>query len=1228
MGCGGSKAEDPAAAPPSSGLPPTSQKQTDGGFVAFLSHFKMEAATEARWLKRELEERLDARCFLDSDDLLDLSKLRDHVRESKCVLMLQTRSVLSRPWCLVELLTAVDSGVPIIGVSITSGTTPYDYDVAAGFLAHLDTTLGADAKTKVSALGIDLTDAAFKLSNTLPSMISVQLNMNESRGVLSARVDDIIAAIAKAGLPTLPDKATWLASRGSKPKTPTHGWSGSGGGGARAAGAHAPPAAIPSEVPMLPASAVGRPEIIATLKEHVIASGGTPKATRATSVTAPVAKKQATGIGGFLQSLSNTTTASGMGGVGKTMTAAALVRDEDVRKSFSKICWVSIGQEPDTPALQQTLHIQLVGLPLPEAARADERVALEALRAAAADVSVLLVLDDVWQAAHTTPINFVIGSGDGGASAAGNRSAVVVTTRMRSLIEGAAEVQCGVLSAEASLELLLRAGGCEHLLGSPPPAAVEAVELCGRLPLALGLAGGIVVELADTWQTELVPLLKEEFEDASVEERVVTISLRVVPEALRGGVEGLFALFGVFAEDATVPAAALDVLAPLMPADETVRQAAHKQRQVRRWLQVLVKANILYGSVESGVSVHDLVRDCMIRRAEAAREGGVRAIHREAIPLLLGAFDAAEASAGYVAASLHWHVRQAQLPGTWTLLAGRRVTGDPLLKAVLTHSSIDIRKQGAVGIGIDHLRKAADACDAAGEHLEAAELMYAAAACFPGNGPGLEVKRAWGSLKLLEEAGGYSPSAVALEKVVLPSLTVSTAYTFGSAEHNELLSRIQTWSSGGGGGAEETAALTPAAVMQAEMAKGGASIYASFGIEGILNYNGPPTPELTAQARNKLREGVSAYAIAAQNAPDVPTALNLEDHCAFCAFFLQRQHAAPGFCLEDSYFGEGGVKLRRIIDGYDFDDVHPIAKGMSFNCDFFVFGVEALFMLLLAGDVAAARAGAAKVIDAHKRILKKVLDREAPADNFPFEGFNAPGFLGALLLLLGEHDMLRDFMSNSIVGHFLTNDEIHKGVGSFWVSFGSWKSDDGHCHSTEASYTLLVRGLVALLEGASDETDAALREWLPPPARLLHIAEYECVWRAANAGVHPAVLCATLYGERLGEWAAAAEVASGVLAIEAFNPLLRVQASRLLGRAKAELGAREAACEAAERAIAEAAHAQYAWLEMMALTDLVKWSEAKDAKGARERLRSLVQQKIAAPEEELSRVLGEGVGIL
>jgi hypothetical protein len=49
---------------------------------------------------------------------------------------------------------------------------PYDYDTAAHFMVHLVSTLDAEAHDKVRALGIDVTDAAYMLSNTLPNMTS------------------------------------------------------------------------------------------------------------------------------------------------------------------------------------------------------------------------------------------------------------------------------------------------------------------------------------------------------------------------------------------------------------------------------------------------------------------------------------------------------------------------------------------------------------------------------------------------------------------------------------------------------------------------------------------------------------------------------------------------------------------------------------------------------------------------------------------------------------------------------------------------------------------------------------------------------------------------------------------------------------------------------------------------------------------------------------------------
>ena len=47
--------------------------------------------------------------FLDSDDLKDLKQLNKHVRNTQVLVLLQTPHVLHRPYCLLELLTAIDN---------------------------------------------------------------------------------------------------------------------------------------------------------------------------------------------------------------------------------------------------------------------------------------------------------------------------------------------------------------------------------------------------------------------------------------------------------------------------------------------------------------------------------------------------------------------------------------------------------------------------------------------------------------------------------------------------------------------------------------------------------------------------------------------------------------------------------------------------------------------------------------------------------------------------------------------------------------------------------------------------------------------------------------------------------------------------------------------------------------------------------------------------------------
>jgi|EP01047_Picozoa_sp_COSAG01_P058344 hypothetical protein len=69
-----------------------------GQYCAFLSHYKNEAAADARHVKDKLVQALGAPVFLDSDDLMDLRNLCHQVSMSDVLLLFQTRDLLTRPW--------------------------------------------------------------------------------------------------------------------------------------------------------------------------------------------------------------------------------------------------------------------------------------------------------------------------------------------------------------------------------------------------------------------------------------------------------------------------------------------------------------------------------------------------------------------------------------------------------------------------------------------------------------------------------------------------------------------------------------------------------------------------------------------------------------------------------------------------------------------------------------------------------------------------------------------------------------------------------------------------------------------------------------------------------------------------------------------------------------------------------------------------------------------------
>merc|ERR1712187_607210 len=65
--------------------------------------------------------------FIDSEDLEDLAMLQKHVEGSGNLVILLTPGILTRPWCLLEIVTAVRSGVRFVPVEVQKPGIKYQY---------------------------------------------------------------------------------------------------------------------------------------------------------------------------------------------------------------------------------------------------------------------------------------------------------------------------------------------------------------------------------------------------------------------------------------------------------------------------------------------------------------------------------------------------------------------------------------------------------------------------------------------------------------------------------------------------------------------------------------------------------------------------------------------------------------------------------------------------------------------------------------------------------------------------------------------------------------------------------------------------------------------------------------------------------------------------------------------------------------------------------------------
>ena len=175
-------------------------------YGAFLSHFKNEAAAEARVLKLELTRSLRTRedqIFLDSDNLTDLRNLLECVEQSDAILLLYTQGVLSRPWCLLELSTAVKAKVPIFVIKINNAFAG-DTDGIATVLDDLPEYLqqhNPRCAETLSAFNVDAVEVASAIKPALLEHEPLTFDPHQSSAIMNAQIAQMAQAMVDVACP-------------------------------------------------------------------------------------------------------------------------------------------------------------------------------------------------------------------------------------------------------------------------------------------------------------------------------------------------------------------------------------------------------------------------------------------------------------------------------------------------------------------------------------------------------------------------------------------------------------------------------------------------------------------------------------------------------------------------------------------------------------------------------------------------------------------------------------------------------------------------------------------------------------------------------------------------------------------------------------------------------------------------------------------------------------------
>jgi hypothetical protein len=180
------------------------QMHEENGHLIFLSHFKVEAGSDAALMRKELTELLQEgqghlECgsfgvpvFLDSEDLANLDDLLGKVRSSRNLAILLTEKVLTRPWVLMEIVTAVRHGVEVLPVLLLRPGNVFRYPDEMFYRSlQAGTLLPKDTVTQLQEQGIDF-EVLEHCLRTAFKRISISYSPHQAASIRKAELENVL----------------------------------------------------------------------------------------------------------------------------------------------------------------------------------------------------------------------------------------------------------------------------------------------------------------------------------------------------------------------------------------------------------------------------------------------------------------------------------------------------------------------------------------------------------------------------------------------------------------------------------------------------------------------------------------------------------------------------------------------------------------------------------------------------------------------------------------------------------------------------------------------------------------------------------------------------------------------------------------------------------------------------------------------------------------------------